>query len=426
MLAAMVARPAPFPVSAPTPRLWAALAAVGCAVALVGAVHGYVDGSIRRDPGWFKAPPEAGNFTGVALQKLTGVAVQAGAFRHPEFLPVYGSSELTQPQPNRPDDFFRSRPTGFDVFPVAYPGETDLLIATKLAALGNAARGRKAVVFLSPTWFQVPRLDPGGFGVNFSPLQGSRVAFGGGFSRGLKRDFARRLLDYPDLVAQYPLLKASLDCEAGDGLADRWLRAAMGPLGALQNRFLGESDYSKVALWLRAHPLPGNGPPPAGPASIDWNTLIREADERYSRQPALSTYSTTANTGFDDRRTAAFRDPAHPEVPPDANFERVCLSSQEWTDLDLLLRTARELDLRLLLVCQPLNANFGALQGLTARSSELFYHRLRDTVAPYQSATLLTFPQAEGDPHWYVDSTHPTAKAWLVYDRALDAFYHAP
>ena len=309
---------------------------------------------------------------------------------------------------------------------MAYPGSTDLLVATKLAALGTAARGRKAVVFLSPTWFQVPQLDPSGFGINFSPLQGSRVAFGSGFSQELRRDFARRLLDYPDLVAQYPLLKSSLACESGNSLADRLLLASMAPLGALQNRFLSESDYGKVALWIRAHPLPANAPPPPVPARIDWDTLIREADERYSRQPALTTYSTTARGPWDEGRLRMFRDPQHPEVSPDANFERACLSSKEWTDLDLLLRTASELDLRLLLVCQPLNANFCELQGLTPLSSELFYRRLHDAVTPYPSATLLTFPQAENDPHWYVDSTHPTAKAWLVYDRALDTFFHAP
>ena len=166
--------------------------------------------------------------------------------------------------------------------------------------------------------------------------------------------------------------------------------------------------------------------PPAVPAAVDWDARLREAEGYYARQPVLTTYSTGPRTGFDDERVGMFRDPQHPGTAPDANFERVCLASKEWTDLGLLLRTAQELDVRLLLVCQPLNANFCALQGLTARSGELFYRRLQDAVAPYRTATLLTFPQAETDPHWYVDSTHPTAKAWLVYDRALDAFYHAP
>ena len=426
MFAVMADLSTPSPAAGLPPRLWAALAAAGCALALVGAVHIHVAGQIRRDTGWFKGPPEARNFTSVAMQKLTGIAVQAGGFRNPEFLPVYGSSELTQPQPNRPDDFFRSRPTGFDVFPVAYPGETDLLIATKLAALGPAARGRKAVVFLSPSWFQVAQLDPAGFGFNFSPLQGSRIAFGGALSAGLQRDFARRLLDYPDLVAQFPLLKAALGGESANRPVDRLLLAALRPLGAVQNVFLGESDFAKVALWLRDHPLKGNGPPPAVPTTIDWDARIREADEHYSRQPALTTYSTGPRTPWDDKRSQLFLDTRQPDVSPEADFERVCLSSKEWTDLDLLLRTARELDLRLLLVCQPFNDDFWELHGLTPRASALFYHRLREAVAPYPSATLLTFPQAGTDPHWYVDSTHPTAKAWLAYDRALDAFFHAP
>ena len=312
------------------------------------------------------------------------------------------------------------------MFPVAYPGETDLVVATKLAALGPAVRGRKAVVFLSPSWFQVAELDPKGFGINFSPLQGSRTVFGSGLSAGLKRDFAHRLLDYPDLVGQYPLLKASLGCAAADNTADRLLLGVMAPLGTLQNLCLDESDRAKVAAWLHAHPLPSKGPPPAVPATVDWDARLREAEDFYRRQPAPTTYSTTARTGFDDKRMGAFRDPAHPEISPDANFERVCLSAKEWTDLDLLLRTARELGLRLLLVCQPVNANFAALQGLTPRSSELFYESLQAAVAPYPLATLRTFPQAENDPHWFVDATHPTAKAWLAYDRELDAFYHAP
>ena len=407
-------------------RLWVALAALACALALVGVMHAWVGAQVRRDLGWFKGAPPARDLSAVALQKLTGVVVQAQAFRDAGFLPVYGSSELTQPQPNRPDDFFRTRPTGFDVFPVAYPGETDLVIATKLAALGPVVRGRKAAVFLSPTWFQVAELDPNGFGINFSPLQGSRAAFGAGLSEGLKRDLARRLLDYPDLVGQYPLLKASLGCESADGLVNRLLLGAMTPLGTLQNLCLAESDRAKVALWLHAHPLPPNGPPPAAPANIDWDARLREAEEFYRRQPASTTYSTTARTGFDDKRAAMFRDPAHPETLPDDNFARVCQSAKEWTDLDLLLRVARERDLRLLVICQPLNANFAALQGLTARSTDLFYRRLQAAVVPYPTATLSTFPEAENDPHWFVDATHPTAKAWLAYDRALNAFYHAP
>ncbi len=78
-------------------------------------------------------------------------------------------------------------------------------------------------------------------------------------SEGLKHDFACRLLDYPDLVGQYPLLKASLGCASAGGAVDRVLLDVMTPLGALQNLCLGESDRAKVAVWLRDHPLALHG-----------------------------------------------------------------------------------------------------------------------------------------------------------------------
>ena len=88
-----------------------------------------------------------------------------------------------------------------------------------------------------------------------------------------------------------------------------------------------------------------------------------------------------------------------------------------------MLRTAREMKIHLLVICQPMNAKFSQLQGLTARSGDLFYNRLREKMAPFK-AKLVTFTGEERDPHFYRDCIHPSAKAWIAYDEALDAFYH--
>ena len=73
------------------------------------------------------------------------------------------------------------------------------MIATKLAAVGPEAQGKKeeVVVFLSPGWFLAPELDHPGFGVNFSPLHAGIFAFESHLSAPLKQALARRLLDYP-------------------------------------------------------------------------------------------------------------------------------------------------------------------------------------------------------------------------------------
>ena len=63
--------------------------------------------------------------------KLTGNVLQTEAFRMPDSLPIYGSSELDRQADNRPDAFFRDRPTGFTAFPIGRGGTTCLLILQK-------------------------------------------------------------------------------------------------------------------------------------------------------------------------------------------------------------------------------------------------------------------------------------------------------
>ena len=379
-------------------------------------MQGYVTTRIRRHLEQFNVYPQS--------EKLVGVALPDEAFVDPTILPVYGSSELTQPQENRADEFFGAHPTGFGAFLMGNPGETSLIVATRLASAGAAARGKKAVVFLSPGWFLAPELDHRGFGVNFSPLQGGIFAFESRLSAHLKRDLARRLLDYPETIGQSPLLATALSALAGRAAnGAEWLAGAE-PFGDAQNRLQREMDYFWTGFWWLQHPAAARATDEAT-APIDWSQRSRQADAAYARQPALTSYSTGPRTRYDDNLQKCFFDPKHPEVSPDDNFARLCAASKEWVDLALVLRTAREMKIHLLLICQPCNATFNRLQGLTVRSNTLFYDRLRDAAAPYK-AKLVTFPDEEHDPHFYRDCVHPSAKAWIAYDAAMDAFFHEP
>ena len=72
-----------------------------------------------------RLPSEMRDFAAHAsLAKLNGNVLQTEAFRLPDSLPIYGSSELEVPADNRPDAFFRDHPTGFTVFPIGRPGTT--------------------------------------------------------------------------------------------------------------------------------------------------------------------------------------------------------------------------------------------------------------------------------------------------------------
>ncbi len=400
--------------------LWAAVASLLAALALLVAVHVFIRRQVVQHTQRFNTSP--------LPEKLVGLAIQRQVFADPTLLPVYGSSELTQPQDNRADDFFRTHPTGFGAFLIGNPGETCLMIATKLAAVDPAvARDKKVVVFVSPGWFIAPGLDGPGFGANFSPLHGGVFTFDSPLGPALKRDLARRLLEYPGIMEKYPLLKAGMGCLAADTAPQRALLAALRPLAAVQYRAQRELDYARLGVWwwqegTRVMPRLA---PPDRPVRIDWDARLRDARVASERQTPLAPYCLPPASRFDQDRLGVFHDPGHPEFSPDANFERWCARSREWTDYRLLLRTAREMGIHVLVVCQPINANYTRLQGISDAVRAGFYRRLNDeTVALH--APLLTFPAQGEDAHYFRDADHPSALLWLEYDRALDVFYHQP
>ncbi len=400
--------------------LWAAATTFVAAAVMLAAVHVFMQRQIRLHPQRFNTYP--------LPEKLVGLALQRQAFADPTLLPVYGSSELTELQDNRADDFFRAQPTGFGAFLIGSPGETCLMITTKLAALDPAnVRGKKAVVFLSPDWFIAPALDAPGFGANFSPLHGGVFTFDSHLSESLKQDLARRLLDYPEIMARYPLLKAGMSCLAANTPAQRGLLALLRPLAAIQYRVQRELDYARLGVWwwdegTRVTPRLTS---PNRPARIDWDARLRDATAPYERLTPLGSYCMAPASRFDQDRVGVFKDPRYPGYSADENFDRWCARSQEWTDYRLLLRTAQEMGISVLVICQPINARYNELQGVSAAARTGFYRKLGAETAAFH-VPLLTFPGQGEDPHYFQDANHPSPLLWLWYDRALDTFFHQP
>src|SRR5262249_45216836 len=109
------------------PRLWAAAAAILLSVGGLGAAALYV----RRIEERYVHSVAAQMFA----QKNQGVALQRAAFRQPDLLPFYGSSDLNVPDRYHASALFRNYPTGFTVFPVGNPGSTSLIWLQALAAV---------------------------------------------------------------------------------------------------------------------------------------------------------------------------------------------------------------------------------------------------------------------------------------------------
>jgi D-alanine transfer protein len=416
------------PPTEPTPHLAPALTAMILGIVVLAAMGTYARSFEARSIAAI-ASVEAVIDPGGELYRIKnqGTALQRAAFEAGGLLPLYGSSELNMLRPyNRPyhpTNLFRDRPTGFAVFPVGKQASTCLIIQQKLAAVGSALRGRKVAVSLSPFWFfEGLTAWAAGYAGNFSALHAGELAFNTSLSLRLKQDVARRMLRYPETLAERPLLRFALENLAdGSPLSMACYDAAL-PLGLLHNAILRYQDHWSVVCHLWNHPVPTSSPGAAGGGRpLDWTMLQRQADDLYRAQ------SDNNELGLDNKRWDSVfgRELARQtNSRSDEEFLRTLRENQEWTDLELLLRILAEKGARPLLLSMPLHGGWFDQCGVTYAARRAYYEKLREVGARHH-VPVVDFADHDADRSFCFDCRgHLSPGGWVRYDRVFDGFFH--
>jgi poly-D-alanine transfer protein DltD len=290
------------------------------------------------------------------------------------------------------------------------------MILQKLAATGDAARNRRTVIFLSPSWFLQPSVDDKAVGANLSLAQLSAWVFGSGLSRTLKTDITRRLRDFSADLKEQTLIASAVQCLATPSPLNRLRFALCYPLGKLQNALLERLDYC-VLLWENvfpqrrwAEPRGYDEHPPLAPGGgIDWPRVLAEADAA---------------------RRAAGTAPDHAQPAPhpapgerDAEFVAHLQTSREFDDLALLARALRKLRVDALFISQPFDGSYSDSTGVSAAARRGYYERLAAVLREH-GYKFCDSSEHEEDRGFFGEVDHPSARAWLFYDQQIDAFYH--
>jgi D-alanine transfer protein len=342
-------------------------------------------------------------------QKNQGLAFQRVAAHAANILPGYGSSELAiGPVAERAAQFFSRAPTGFQLSVVAKPGASSLTILEKIAALGRDWRGRKIVISISPSWFLSPGVTPERYATNFSPFAANALAFGSGVDLDFKREMAARMLEFPRTLTKRPLLKFALQRLASPHWLDRLAYGAIWPLGKMHQTVLDVQDHFGAlvhVLWERRHiPALHESRP------LNWEELITRASSRISSRGSEGERSPEAETPT----TAG----------SNANFRRLMNTTREWSDFDLLLRALATLHARPLLISTPICARCYGKSGVSSAARDIYYEKLRALARQYDFP-LVDFAEHDTDPAFLdPQGYHLSAKGWIFYNRALDAFFH--
>ncbi|HEY3366690.1 MAG TPA: D-alanyl-lipoteichoic acid biosynthesis protein DltD [Symbiobacteriaceae bacterium] len=353
-------------------------------------------------------------------QKNQGAAFQAMAFRQPDLLPIYGSSELNIANPYHGNELFKKYPTGFAIFPVGKAGTTSLMILQDLAAVGGDLRGKKVALSLSAPWFFHETLAPDNYAGNFSAAHATALAFSTDLSLAVKRDAARRMLQYPQTLEKLPVLRFALQQLAGNSFKNRALYWAVFPLGKLDDLVLHLQDHWESLMYIRSQ-TKLKPEVERKPAKLDWVALLTRAEKEQRANANNNPF------GFDNNAwNTKFRNdvPTQKNKNSDANFLKNLNGAKEFPDLDLLLRAIREMGGEPLVLSMPIQGVYYDYTGVSAKARQAYYEKVREVCKPY-GVPIFDYSSFDGDKYFLIDpGAHLSREGWVFYNETLDAFYH--
>lgn len=347
-----------------------------------------------------------------------GLDVQRALLGSDDLLPVYGSSELFELADFRADRFFARRPTGFAVAPVGDRGIPLLLTLQRLGAVTRSLHGRKIAILLSTSWLLGPERP--GYAPLFSPLQAGELVFQAPLSRKLKQRIAKRMLGYPATIQEEPILHWGLLALADSGASSPYVVLLVRRLWEIRSIPLQLESLARALVNSRSAPTALEFSSRGEPSPPDWPALMRVADSISRKESGNNSF------GVGRRKWRRIGDSlvALKGTQTDAGFADSMSRSPGWGDLELLVQLLQESGARPLIMELPLTGPYLDYLGVSAQARANFYQRFEE-VTRRDGITALDFREFDGDTLVLrVPGTHPSPKGWILYDRALDSFYH--
>lgn len=365
----------------------------------------------------------ASSQTPVAFQ---GLIFQEKALTMSDILPVYGSSEFSAESEFHPSKLFDGKPDGFVPFLIGRGGSQSLVHVLSLAAQGETLQGKKVVVILSPQWFLTEGISSQYLEQNFSPLQTYQILEDPQQSAEIKRELSQRLLEFPDVIAKYPILRRNLSLysqqetpwDTKPKVVSELRQVLLTSAGRIERWRLEVQDLYATSLFvpLVHEDVIARNAVNTSSQTLDWTKLQEKAEKR-----GLESTGNNSWRILDSYYTKYIEPNLAQSYGSEAEVK--LYPSPEYQDLQLLMKVLQEQGAQAMFVIVPVNGVWYDYTGFPAQERATYYTRVKEMVQQ-NGFELADFSQHEYDRYFLQDIMHLGWKGWVAVDQAMDEFYH--
>ncbi|GGC75780.1 D-alanyl-lipoteichoic acid biosynthesis protein DltD [Enterococcus wangshanyuanii] len=348
--------------------------------------------------------------TSMATNVLKGDAIKNKAIGSKEYVPFFGSSELSRISPFHPSVLAEKYDRNYRPFLLGAPGTQSLTQAMMMQSMGKNLSHKKVVFILSPQWFVEQGVTNDYFNAYYSELQTYQWVSDLKTVTEDDKYFAERLLDFPKVRDDKRLTSALNDIRTGklpDSSDKKYIELML-------NMFSREDElFSKIGM-------------------VSKKQAIEKAEKRlpnvYDEQ-ALDDLAITIGQKATNNNPFEISNPFYTKrVKKKLNHLENSqknwnyLSSPEYSDLQLALSQLSQDNAEVLFIIPPVNKRWTDFTGLSQEMLQGFSKKVKYQLESQGFTNIADFSKECDTQYFMADTIHLGWRGWLAADQRIRPF----
>lgn len=348
---------------------------------------------------------------------IQGVALQKKALDEGNYVPFFGSSELSRVDSFHPSVIAKKYNRGYTPFLIGRAGTQSLSHYLDIQALGDSLKGKKVVFILSPQWFQPQGVDDNHFGENFSPLHAYQFALADVKVSPDRQYAANRLLHFRVVQNDKTLTKLLEDIAKSKGGIPKH-KASTQLAGEAQLKILKRKDELDSKFVMKSKQEKIDKRLANLPKELNFDQMDKLAIRSGERQSKNNPFFI---------RDHYYNKKIKPVLKEQKNklVNGSYANSPEFADLQLVLDALKQAGADALFINPPVNGAWYKYIGFPQDGLDGYYQK-SGAMLKEQGFDYLDMSAYDDTPYYLQDSIHLGWRGWVAVDRAVHSFMSAP
>jgi D-alanine transfer protein len=348
--------------------------------------------------------------TSMSTNMLRGNAIKNKAMASEEYVPFFGSSELSRISPFHPSVLAEKYGRSYRPFLLGAPGTQSLTQALMIHSMGEELSQKKAVFIISPQWFVKKGISPNYFNAHYSELQTYQWVTNIKQITAGDRYFAQRLMDFPKVKDDAPLMNALRKIEKNEWPDTATLRYLNGKMNVLERE---DELFSKIGMLSKQSLI--DQQTNKLPKDYSAQVLAQLAGEIGAKE--------TNNNQFQITNSFYKKNIAH-------HLEKLKGSQRDWdyryspeySDLQLVLEQLAQQKTDVLFIIPPVNERWSNFTGLSQEMLQDVANKIKYQLTSQGFTNIADFSKQANVDYFMADTIHLGWRGWLAVDEKVQPF----